>query len=59
MKHKIAYEDWETYDAITLLGLIKQVFPNIKCRKSDNHPPHHHIYLTIKNRRNPHDKGKK
>lgn len=59
MKIKISYEANEEYDALDIVGYIKGRFPDVKCRKSNRYPPFYHIYLAIKNRGNPHNKGKK
>lgn len=48
MKIKITYQDGEELAARTVEEWCRIIFPGIKIRKSDRHPPYLHIYLTTK-----------
>lgn len=48
MKVTVAYtpDEWET--AANAVAVLRQLYPDIKVRKSERHPPFKHIYLTTK-----------
>ena len=48
MKITIAYTTGEELGARTVEEWCRAIFPGIKVRKSDRHPPYLHIYLTTK-----------
>lgn len=53
MKITIAYLPDEQEAVTTSVAALRHIFPNVKVRKSDRHPPFKHIYLTTKMSRNP------
>ncbi len=47
MKISISYQDGEKLQARTIEEFARVIFPGVKVRKSDRHPPFKHIYLTV------------
>ena len=48
MKITIAYIPDEQETVTTSVAVLRNIFPDIKVRKSERHPPFKHIYLTTK-----------
>ena len=48
MKITIAYIPDEQETVTTSVAALRCLFPDIKVRKSERHPPFKHIYLTTK-----------
>ena len=48
MKITIAYIPDEQETVTTSVAVLRHIFPDIKVRKSERHPPFKHIYLTTK-----------
>lgn len=53
MKVKITNLPEESREAAAVLAALLQLFPGVKVRTSDAHPPYHHIYLTTKRPEKP------
>ena len=48
MKITICYTKDESLKARTVEEYLRAMFPGIKVRESDKHPPYFHTYLTTK-----------
>lgn len=53
MKITIAYIPAEEKDITISVAVLRHIFPDIKVRKSEQHPPFKHIYLTTKKPEKP------
>jgi len=53
VKITLAYIPDEQEAVTTSVTALRHIFPNMKVRKSDRHPPFKHIYLTTKKPENP------
>ena len=53
MKITIAYIPDEQETVTTSVAVLRRIFPEIKVRKSERHPPFRHIYLTTKMPKKP------
>ena len=53
MKITLAYIPDEQEAVTDVVPALRHIFPNMKVRKSDRHPPFKHIYLTTKKPENP------
>lgn len=48
MKIRIAYLPEEAQEAGAVLAALLRLFPAAKVRKTDDHPPYKHTYLTTR-----------